>query len=136
MNNYFCDLESIELSPGHWRHTCRRCGRVDRNRASRCSFRCDKRTAEKPSQPRPPAVPCVLLGPEVDRVLCPSCGGMQVHVKVFACEKHGRCQLGNKIDNIQSCGKNRCPDYKIPLILEKERSLEAPPIQISDSNPS
>ena len=54
--------------------------------------------------------PCIHLFPVVLRLVeCPTCNG-SVNLKVFACEKHGECTIGKKLDGLACCAT--CGDYE------------------------
>lgn len=83
---------------------CKRCGHAVLTESKRVVRLCN--SAKPDQQPRGP---CKLLGEEIDRIDCKSCGGA-VRIKVFDCPLHGRCVIGKKIDGVQNC--SACGDWQ------------------------
>lgn len=53
-------------------------------------------------------VPCEYLGAPVGTQECQGCRGT-VRIKLFACEVHGQCTLGKRLDMLACCAQ--CGDY-------------------------
>jgi len=54
---------------------------------------------------------CTWRGEHTGLVKCPSCGGGGVSIKVFSCDKHGRCTVARSADGIACC--KICTDYEV-----------------------
>lgn len=100
-----CDFDTIELSPGHWQHTCRNCGVVRRGPKRRFVRPC------RNAPPRPePRGPCAHRGAELRLEECATCGGKgKVKIKVFACALHGECTIGRRVGALALC--QACPAW-------------------------
>ena len=81
-------------------------------------------------------LPCVHLGNETgERVVCGSCLDSEgqptrTKIKLFACDVHGQCSLGMKLDGLACCshGKTGCLDYspKLPPSLFAPDASDVP----------
>jgi glycosyltransferase involved in cell wall biosynthesis len=65
------------------------------------------------SKPAKTDISCIHRGDEVRRVICDSCGGRKVELKVFACALHKECTLGKPQPGLRSCTK--CADREAPV---------------------
>jgi hypothetical protein len=80
--------------------------------------RCKTTTSEKRRYEKPPkrncqrvdrSSPCQHLGDKLGTQECQGCQGT-VRIKLFACEVHGQCTLGKKLDGTACCAN--CLDYQ------------------------
>jgi hypothetical protein len=53
-------------------------------------------------EPYVAVIQCEHRGDAIRREGCESCGN-GIAIKVFACSKHGECQIGDKLPNVKQC---------------------------------
>ena len=106
-----CDLQTVPIEAGNYRHTCQVCGKVTENASPNLhDFTCRGGITVVVNTNQGT---CKHKGTEKSRRLCDTCQG-RVQIKIFCCRIFEECTLEKRLPGTQCCGE--CPRFELVVI--------------------